>query len=454
MLTCHGVPPPLRDYSILSSYELKAAQLRAAPKTRDPAIEEEQERIRLKHDATMKLVSGWQNTVASNRLERRTRLQREAEVEEQRKRALDEEERKLEKLKKQASLAEARKKGFVNRPEVRAVNSQLLLQEVLAERQAQETFKERKKIREMQRQMEEDAMMEQKYKEMCEKEERIRQERKEMARKAAEGFIEQKQLKEMLKKKEREEEKEDERILKQEYIRADAEEKAKEAARKEKLRQQYAEAMVENKNLEFFKERQKELEKREDERIRQLFIQQMDEMDARAEAEKKRREDIINARASLIEAERKRQEMSKKEEQDFLDKQLRDQYQKESKRIAELTAKKQRLLAERRSEMQEAMRMKLYKEKLKKSRKIFPDPVGDAEEEAMYQRIAQKEKNRVELAAFQLQQIREKKEWEASEKEREKLEFLAQLEKDKQELAIAQEYAKKLIAQSEEMDNQ
>jgi hypothetical protein len=67
--------------------------------------------------------SSWQNTIARNRLDRHTSLQRAAEAEEQRKLSIDGEEKKFQKLKRQARLAEAATIAFSQRPEVRAVNS-------------------------------------------------------------------------------------------------------------------------------------------------------------------------------------------------------------------------------------------------------------------------------------------------------------------------------------------
>jgi hypothetical protein len=87
-------------------------------------------RSRQRHLHTTRLVSSWTNTIASNRSDRQTRLQRAKEAAEARKIEMDDQERKFQKLRRQAQLAAASKSEFAQRPEVRAVHSQLLLHEV------------------------------------------------------------------------------------------------------------------------------------------------------------------------------------------------------------------------------------------------------------------------------------------------------------------------------------
>ena len=443
-----AVPIPDRDYSILSPMQLRMLKQRAQPPSKNNALDEELEQTRTKHDKTMNIVSGWKNTVARNRMERQTRLQKEKEAEEQRKVLIDEEEKKFQKLKKQAALAEAKKIGFAQRPEIRAVNAQLLLHEVQLERQAQETFTEKRKIVEMQRQIAEDQEAEENYRKMCEKEEKIKQERRQKAREVAEGFRQQREYKLRKKQQEKQEQLEDDLFLRQEYIRAEEAEKELAKMKKAEERMRMEQSIKENKEMEFFKKRQAEIEKKEDQKILEMAIKQMDEEEARAKAEAKAKQDKLLARQSLIDAEARRQAASKKADEDFLEKQLDEQYKKESKHIAELTAKKEKLVAERHRDMVEAMR--LQKLQGPKKRKVyFPDDSNEEAEQESFNRVMKKLQNQKEIAEFQKKQAQEKREREQAEKERERLEYQAEIEKDQEDMYIAQEYARKLLAQYE-----
>ena len=441
-----AVPIPDRDYSILSPQQLRLVTRRAQPPSNENPLQAEFEKSQSKHFKTQALVSGWKNTLKSQRMERQTRLQKEKEAEEQRKLAIDEEEKKVQKLKKQAALAEARKKSFAQRPEVRAVNAQLLLHEVQLERQAQETFKEQRKIVEMQRQIMEDEQAAERYRQMVEKEEKIKKERRQRAIEVAEGFRRQRELKQQRIQQEKEEQYEDDLFLRQEYIKQ--EEKDKEIARQKKLalRQQYEQSMRENKEMEFFKKRKREIEKAEDKKILDLAIQQMDEEDRRAEEEARKKREKLNARQALIDAEAARQAATKKVEEDFLEKQLAEQYQKEQAHIAEMTAKRDKLVQERRRDMQEAMRLQSIKQTQKKKKAYFPDESGEAAAQESFNRVLQKLQNQKDIAAYQRQQAQEKRDREAAEKERERLEYQAECDKEQEDILIAQEYARKLLA--------
>jgi hypothetical protein len=315
------------------------------------------------------------------------------------------------------------------------------------ERLAQETFVEKRKIIEMQRQMAEDQEAEERYRRMCEKEEKIRKERRQKAIEVAEGFRQQREYKIMKKQQEKEEQIEDDLFLRQEYIRA--EEAEKEIARRKKAeeRMKMEQSMKENKEMEFFKKRKAEIEKKEDQKILEMFIKQMDEQDARAMASKKAKQDKLLARQSLIDAEAKRQAATKKVEEDFLEKQLEEQYKKEAEHIAALTAQKEKLQQERHRDMVEAMRLQRLQEQRKKTKVYFPDDSVDEATQDSFDRILKKLQNQKEIAAFQKKQAQEKREREQAEREREKLEYEAELEKDREDMYIAQEYARKLLAQ-------
>ena len=447
-----AVPIPDRDYSILSPNQLRLVTKRAQPPSNVNPLAESFEMSRTRHEKTQSLVSGWNNTIARNRMDRQTRLQREKEAEEQRKLAIDAEEKKVQKLKKQAQLAEAKKKAFAQRPEVRAVNAQLLLHEVQLERQAQETFAEQRKIVEMRRQIQEDEQAAENYRRMVAKEEQIKKERRQRAIETAEAFKKQRDLKAQRIAQEKQEQYEDDLFLRQEYIKQ--EERDKELARQKKLQQRQImeQSMRENKEMEFFKKRQAEIEKREDKKILDMAIQLMDEEDRRAEEDKRRREEKLNARQALIDAEAQRQLANKKKEEDFLEKQLAEQYKKEQAHIAELTAKKERLVQERRRDMQESMKLQQLKEATRKRKAYFPDDSNEAAEQESFNRVLQKLQNQKDIAEYQKQQAKEKREREQAEKERERLEYQAECEKEQEDIFIAQEYARKLLAKYNEQE--
>ena len=113
---------PDRDYSVLTSREYVQLKNRSKPQQPDAAALAEIERRRETHHRLKTTVSGWHNTVESDRREPQRRLQREAYAEEQRRVLMDEEEEKVQKLKREAKLAEARTVAFPQRSEVRDVN--------------------------------------------------------------------------------------------------------------------------------------------------------------------------------------------------------------------------------------------------------------------------------------------------------------------------------------------
>lgn len=438
---------PARDYSVLTPRMLKTIQRRAKPQERDVEAEMEKQRKFEQHTATRQLVSAWPNTIARNRIDRQTRLQREKEQEEKRKQQIDEEERKIQKLKKEAAIAEAKKAAFMERQEVRAVNSQLLLNEVCLERQEQIARKEQQHIREMKRQMQEDENYHQRYLEMCEKEEKIKTERRQKAIRVAEGFKMQRQAKIEQKQKEREEDMIDELILARQMKR-DLEREQKEASqRREKMKREMEENRRQNDCLITFKERQQKLEELEDQRIRELHEREMDEADRRAAEDARRKAERLNARQQLIEREARRQEAERKEQEDFLDKQIAEQYAKESAEVARHTQHERQIREERRKQYLEAMALKSAKEKEKRLHKIaiFPfDGNTKAEDEAR-ERDLERARNVRDVYRFQYRQMEEKKERERAEKERERLEFNLALQKDQEELRRVQEYASKML---------
>lgn len=445
---------PERDFSVLTPRQLDMICKRAQPRVIQKGLTPEQEAAKLKHENTVNLISHWNNTVKRNRIEMLTRLQKEKEAEAERLKELDKQLDKFNKLKRQADLATARKKSFQERPEIRALNSQLLLAECLEENNQIQKFKTRKKIREMQRQMQEDEEAERLYKEACEKEERIKEERKQKAKLVALGFRKQREDQIIRREKEREEDLEDDRVLLEQCEYQNELERQKQIQLREERKKHLDEMVSENSAMIEFKKRYKELEKREDERLLQLRIKTLDEEDERREFERKQRFEKVEAQNKLIEAEAQRQIATRKQQEDFLDKQLADQYAKDSKRIKEMTDKRERLEQERRQDMLTAMRIQNHRFRKRNQKRIFPDDHANKFEDEMNQRELLRIQNMKDIAMFQLQQAREKKDRENAEREREKLETMELIKKDQEDMALAQEYAKILLEKQKQLDEE
>ena len=457
MTTNARVPLPQRDYSVLSPAALNLIKKRAKPEEPDYEAIAERERRQRTHTTMRTLVGGWRNTIASDRIERRTRLQKEAEAEEQRKVLIDEEEKRIQKLKRQAALAEAQKAGFAQRPEVRAVNSQILTQEVRLENEQIQAANERKRIEEMRKQLAFDEQHRQEYEKMVENENRIRRERRERAIQVAEEFKRQKVEKEERLEHEKEENMRDELLIAEQMKLELQKEREAILERKRIERENMMDAKRQNDLIIKYKEKMKEVEKEEDRRIRELFAKTLDEQDERREAEAKRKRDRLEAQQSLIEAEAKRQMATRQIQQDFLDKQLREQYEKDRKALAELAAKQTRLQEERRKDFLEAMALKDAKkrerlERLKNKRK-FPNAKELEEDRLFQQRLIERQKITKDVYDFRLKQIQEKKEREAAEAERNRLEYQKMLDDDAAYLARARAYGKTVLAQAQNDEN-
>lgn len=448
---------PSRDYSILSPTQLNILKQRARPIGRDTSLDEEIERRHQRHQATSSLIAAWPNTITRNRIDRQTRLKREKDAEEQRKQAIDQEEKRIQKLKRESQLSEARKAEFAQRAEVRAVNAQLLLHEVQMEREIQQSYKEKQRLIEMKKQIEEDERLEREHQQLVEKEEAIKRERRLKAMETAKGFKKQLEEKEERKAAQRDADFEEEVILLQHMQKEAALEREAVARQKELARKQMEDSIRENTLMIRYKDQMKKIDELEDAKIQKLAIEIMDEEDRRKALDEKRKRDKLLARESLIEAERQRQIATKTQQQDFLDKQLNEQHEKELKELEQIRKKQTRLLDERRRDYLQSMALKNEMEKEKTYRKYnkqpFPFDGNTILEDQARERDMKKMQNLRDLQKFQLQQMREKKEREAAEKEREKLEFLHERQKDEEELQIAQDYAKKLLEKADAEDN-
>ena len=95
-MTTSSLALPTHNYSILSPSQYRVLRQRAQPLT-NPNNDAEIERARQKHQATSSLVAAWPNTINRNRIDRQTRLKREKEAEEERKREIDFEEKRIQK---------------------------------------------------------------------------------------------------------------------------------------------------------------------------------------------------------------------------------------------------------------------------------------------------------------------------------------------------------------------
>ena len=450
------VPLPTRDYSVLDQRTLKLIKKRSKPPKPDYEAIAAREKREETHKHMRTVVGGWRNTIAQNRIDRQTRLKNEAEAEERRKQLIDEEEKKIQKLKRAAALAEARKAEFAQRPEVRDVNSQLLVHEVQLENEQIQAFKERKKIEEMKKQIKFDEEYNERYRKMVENENRIRRERREKAIRVAAEFKRQKEEKEERLEREKEENMKDEILIAQQMKLELEKEQEAIAERKRLTRQHIMETMQQNQFMMKYKDKMKEVEREEDRRLRALQEKTMDEQDERRAAEAKRRQDKLDAQQKLIDAEARRQMATKKVQQDFLEKQQREQYEKESKEIAALSARRNKFVEERRRDYLEAMAQKEAAAKAKrdrqKNKRRFPNMAEQEEDRLIRRRYEERRQMDRDLRAFQLQQAEEKRERERAEAERTKLEFKKMIDDDLDDLERVKEYARTLLRKAQEDD--
>jgi hypothetical protein len=380
---------PTHNYSMLNSAQFRLLRNRASPIEPDHAAEAEKERQRTLHTHMSSVVSTWSNTIVSNRRDRQTRLLREREAEEQRRVLLDEEEKKIQKLKRQAQLAEAQKAEFAQRPEVRDVNSQLLLHEVQTERAEQLAFKERKRLLDMKREIEDDDRRAAEHAALVERERQIRRERRQAATVAAEGFRAQRDAKEAATQAQRDDEIETELVLVAQMQRELEGEAAAAAAQKRAMRELRERNMRENEAMIAYRELMRAIDAEEDRRIRALEVALMDEQDRRKAVDAEAHRTKLAARQRLIDAERIRQEATRTVHQDFLDKQIAEQLAKDQAAIEATRERTRRLARERRQEFVESLAVRAYKEEMKKEKKgqaAFPLAGEAPEDDAMRQR--------------------------------------------------------------------
>lgn len=452
-------PIPTRDYSILSPRQFRVIKDRTKPIGTDRSAEIERQKNYQKHQTTQSLTSLWPNTIARNRIDKQTRLQREKEAEEERKKLIDAEEKKIQKLKRQASLAEASKYEFQQRPEVRAVNAQLLLHEVQEEREMQKAFRERRQLEEMKQQIREDEERALAYERAVENENKIRRERREKAIKNARELRQQRDQVRQLKQEQKAQDFEEELIL-AEHMKKELEVEL-ETTRLAKLaaRRHNEEQMRENSQMIQFKKKMEEIDREEDRRLIQLQIEKMDREDEQKAVEEKKKREKLIAQEAIYEAERQRQLKIKEQEKDFLDKQIAEQQEKAAREVEQVRMRQQKLIEERRRDFQESLQLKEQKQQRLKEKRInngdmqFPvDPRTARAEEEAWEREQQRMQANRELALFQMRQMKEKREREKAEKERARLEIQKEIEREQQEMEMAQEYARNMLAQAQSED--
>lgn len=448
---------PTRDYSILSPRQLKIMRQRSKPPEVDRSAEIAREQGFTKHQQTQQLASLWPNTIARNRIDKQTRLQREKEAEEERQKVIDSEEKKIQKLKRQAALAEASKAEFQQRPEVRAVNSQLLQFEVEQEREMQLTFKERARIAEMKQQIADDEARAREHEEALAREEKIRRERRERALQLARDVKKQRDEREALKTEQAEADYEEELIIAAHLKRELEMEQEATLLAKQRIRKINEENLRENQQMQSYKKRMADIDKEEDRRLRQLTIDRMDREDEeRAIAEKKKREKLLQSE-KIFEAERQRILKEQSQQKDLLEKQIAEHFEKDVKELEQIRIKQERLNEERRKDYLESLRIKAERDKRLKEKRMnrngetpFPiDPQMARREEEARERETRRLQTVREIYNYQVQQAREKREREAAEKERARLEYQEELRRDQNDLEIAQQYARNMLARIE-----
>jgi hypothetical protein len=183
----------------------------------------------------------------------------------------------------------------------------------------------------------------------------------------------------------------------------------------------------------------------------------LDEQDERRAAEAQRRSEKVAAQQRLIDSGLRQQMATKRLNDDFLDRQIDRQQQKESREIEELTARRVKLAEERRRDFLESGPATAVRRTMKQDRQMsahaFP---WHGEDEAIRQaeeRRAAAQKATRDCRDFQLRQAREKKQTEAAEKERSRLEFRQQVAEDEAFMRRAQDYAASMLAKAHQDDN-
>jgi hypothetical protein len=199
-----------------------------------------------------------------------------------------------------------------------------------------------------------------------------------------------------------------------------------------------------------------ELNSIEESKRMRLQEQIIDEEEERKAADLKRKNDRLKRTQHLIDVETKRQMETKRTQEDFLDRQVERQTQKESQRVMEMAARKTKLREERTKEGKEAaaLRATIKKEKIEKRKnKRFPLD-EDSEAEELGRRDLARQRSRREVQEFQQGQAQEKKERKVADRERERLEEQQFFADDRAFLSRAQQYASDMLARVKEQEDE
>ena len=148
-------------------------------------------------------------------------------------------------------------------------------------------------------------------------------------------------------------------------------------------------------------------------------------------------------RDNLIEIQQKKLEEIKAAQKEFEDTQIEYQWNKEQKAIQEVTLKQKKFYEERRKDYLEAQKKLEAKRARTKEKHVFPNE--DEEDDRASQLEAQRAQALRDLADFQKQQAMEKAERERATKERERLEYLYQIQLEDEKTREAQEYAYEML---------
>jgi hypothetical protein len=324
---------------------------------------------------------------------------------------------------------------------------------VQLERDEQLLAKEQRRIAAERRQMEFDAEYRRQHDRMVEHEIAALREQEARALAVAEDIKRQKLEKEQQRQAQADERREEERILSDHFAWEIEQERVAQNEARRRARKFQAEVTARNAELLRYRESLAELEDIEERRVREERERVMDEEDERRAAEIRRKEERVAARQKLIDTETRRQLETRREQQDFLDKQLDEQHEKEQREIDEILEKRRQLAEERRRDFLESRALVDTKNKTKKRREAerCQYPLQPAPEDAeIEKRAVARQRANKDTQEFQRQQTQEKKEREAAERERERLEWNHKFEQDEAFLRRAQEYACDVLKKAKE----
>ncbi|OHT03565.1 Coiled-coil domain-containing protein 173 [Tritrichomonas foetus] len=438
-----------KDTAILTARDVDRIRRRARPIEEDSTTEREKLTRTRNHQKLTDTTRTWKNTINGIRQERLSRLQREKENREMQQQMIDDEERQYQKDQRRALINKAENLKFQEKPEVRAVNSKLLLHEVTKQRQRQMLMRERQLQIQQEKEDEWNRQEKRRLEEAEEREREKERQRREKAKRVAEGFRQQRLEAEERRIQNRIDEIQEEALLAKEAKRLLKEEQRQVQMRKEQAQKLYEESMRQNESLLAWKNQQKMLDELEEEKIRQQKIALDEENDRRRAAERKRRQDEQDQMDRMIQRQCETLAQIKAKQQEFDDRQYELQWKKDQRQVEELKAKEIRMREERRKEYLEATAKLEEKRKRDKLKAIFP--LSDAErkaEDELLKLDRERADNLKELANFQMKQAQEKREREEAQREKERLEYQRMIQIEEEKLMEAQEYAKEMLLTS------